>query len=209
MGVRMKEDAGMNKEETAVGQKTVQGLWQTLRSGRGLEKLLGRRAVLWAGAMGALVLLAFSFAGGADRSAPAADGAAAQPQALEVGQYEAELEARLTQLLSQVEGAGQVSVMVTLESTAQTVYAQAYAETDDSTSGQQSGESRRFSRSTDYVLIGDGGSRQALEETTLQPTVKGVAVVCTGAESARVVSRMTQLVSTVMGLPSSRICVTG
>ena len=99
--------------------------------------------------------------------------------------------------------------MVTLESTAQTVYAQAYAETDDSTSGQQSGESRRFSRSTDYVLIGDGGSRQALEETTLQPTVKGVAVVCTGAESARVASRMTQLVSTVLGIPSSRICVTG
>ncbi len=168
-----------------------------------LEKLPGQKWVMWVGVLGAALLLLFSFAD-ADS---AAEKAAPEQTELPVEQIEQALEARLTQLLAQVEGAGQVTVMVTLENTAQTVYAQAVQQTSDiSTTGQ--GSSTRSDYATDYVLIGDGSGKQALTETTLQPTVKGVAVVCSGAEDVRVVSRITQLVSTVLGVASNRICVT-
>lgn len=178
------------------------------RPGLQLEKLLRQRWVLWAGVLGASALLLLSFWEPASDKNTTAEATAGQ-LALDAQGYEQMLEERLRQLLGQVEGAGEVTVMVTLENTAQTVYAQAYAETGDETQAADGASSQRTSYSTDYVLVEAAGSRQALAETTVQPTVKGVAVVCSGANDARVVSRITQLVSTVLGIPTNRICVTG
>ncbi len=162
--------------------------------------------ILWAGVLGAGVLLLLGFLEG-DTKEPA------EPQEVSAAQYTAQayesiLEERLTTLLSQVEGAGTVAVMVTLESTEQAVYAQAKQQSSDTAQVQPDGLTERSSLTTDYVLIESNGDEQALMETLVQPTVKGVAVVCTGAGDVAVVSRITQLVATVLGIPSNRICVT-
>lgn len=172
----------------------------------GLEKLLRQRWILLAGALGVALLLALGF--WEEQTPATTQPPALQAQDLDVRAYEQGLEERLQGLLAQVEGAGQVTVMVMLENTAQTVYAQAYAQTSDAPATWPEGGSQRTSTSNSYVLVEEGGSRQALAETTLQPTVKGVAVVCTGADDVGVVSRITELVSTVLGIPSNRICVT-
>ena len=161
---------------------------------------------LWAGAVGAAVLLGCGlFTGGEEAAVPDVP----QSSAVSAAEaYEQLLEQRLEQLLSCVEGAGEVAVMVTLENGTQAVYAQAIQQSSDIAAAQNDGSSEHTSYTAEYVLVETGSGEEALTETTLQPTVKGVAVVCTGARELHVVSRITELVSTVLGIPSNRICVT-
>ena len=97
--------------------------------------------------------------------------------------YAAELETRLTALISRVEGAGKTAVMVTLESGSESIYA-----TDTDSDG-----------SSTHVLLGSGGA-DGLVETVETPRVLGVAVVCEGGGSAAVQSRVTALVQALTGI---------
>ena len=99
--------------------------------------------------------------------------------------YAAELETRLTALISRVEGAGKTAVMVTLESGSESIYA-----TDTDSDG-----------SSTHVLL-DG-----LVETVETPRVLGVAVVCEGGGSAAVQSRVTALVQALTGIGTNHITV--
>ena len=95
--------------------------------------------------------------------------------------YAAELETRLTALISRVEGAGKTAVMVTLESGSESIYA-----TDTDSDG-----------SSTHVLLGSGEA----------PRVLGVAVVCEGGGSAAVQSRVTALVQALTGIGTNHITV--
>ncbi len=119
--------------------------------------------------------------------APAEAAAPAQTAA----QYQAGLEARLEELIAQVEGAGQTAVMLTLESGEERIYA-----TDTQTGDGQARQT--------HVLLEDG---TALEETTYLPTVCGVAIVCDGGGDVGVEARVTALVSALLDVPANRICV--
>lgn len=102
--------------------------------------------------------------------------------------YAAELETRLTALISRVEGAGKTAVMVTLESGSESIYA-----TDTDSDG-----------SSTHVLLGSGGA-DGLVETVETPRVLGVAVVCEGGGSAAVQSRVTALVQALTGIGTNHI----
>ena len=121
--------------------------------------------------------------------------AQAAPAAASGGQtaaeYQSALEARLEELIAQVEGAGEAAVMVTLESGEERIYA-----LDTQTGPSQSQRT--------HVLLEDG---TALEETTCPPAVCGVAVVCDGGGDVRVQAQITALLSALLDLPANRICV--
>lgn len=102
--------------------------------------------------------------------------------------YAAELETRLTALISRVEGAGKTAVMVTLESGSESIYA---TDSDGSST---------------HVLLGSGGA-DGLVETVETPRVLGVAVVCEGGGSAAVQSRVTALVQALTGIGTNHITV--
>ena len=141
---------------------------------------------------------------------PSKDEAAAQPapQTAQRGQTERELEARLTEMIGAVQGAGRVRVMLTLENDGETIYA--YDEQNDTqtTAGGADGAAeRRQSYESEHVLIDAQDGKQALVETCLEPEVKGVAVVCEGGDDITVVKRVTELVSVVLRLPTNRVCV--
>ena len=104
--------------------------------------------------------------------------------------YAAELETRLTALISRVEGAGKTAVMVTLESGSESIYA-----TDTDSDG-----------SSTHVLLGSGEA-DGLVETVETPRVLGVAVVCEGGGSAAVQSRVTALVQALTGIGTNHITV--
>mgnify|MGYP000624622915 CR=1 FL=1 len=121
-----------------------------------------------------LLLLAVSSWLPADSSTQSATPAAMTDSTAD---YAAELETRLTALISRVEGAGKTAVMVTLESGSESIYA-----TDTDSDGNST-----------HVLLGSGGA-DGLVETVETPRVLGVAVVCEGGGSAAVQSRVTALV---------------
>ena len=104
--------------------------------------------------------------------------------------YAAELETRLTALISRVEGAGKTAVMVTLESGSESIYA-----TDTDNDG-----------SSTHVLLGSGGV-DGLVETVETPRVLGVAVVCEGGGSAAVQILVSALVLDMSGIGSNNITV--
>lgn len=149
-----------------------------------------RRLVLLLGVAG-IALLALSELWPAPQSEPQAASAQAAGTASEQS-YEQQLEQRLEDLIAQVSGAGATQVMVTLESTEETIYA---------LDTQQKGES---DLAETHVLLGDGS---ALAETTLTPSVCGVAVVCEGGGDVTTVARITELLSALLDLPTNRISV--
>lgn len=122
-----------------------------------------------------------------------------QPEltAVSCSEYEKEVERRLEGILSQINGAGKVSVMVTLESTVESVYAQ---------QGKQSADSKISEN--EYVIIKtDDGEGGILLKTT-QPEIRGVAVVCSGGGSAVVRRDITDTVTAVLGISAARVNIT-
>ena len=117
--------------------------------------------------------------------------AAVSTQTATVSQYQTQLEQQLEELISQLQGAGHTTVMVTLSTGEETVYA-----VDTQTGDMQQQET--------HVLLQDGS---ALAETTYLPQVCGVAVLCEGGGDVRVAARITELLHSLLDLPTNRICV--
>lgn len=115
--------------------------------------------------------------------------AAAPPEPEE--SYSEALERSLEEIISQIQGVGKVSVMVTVEGTAKKVYAADKSESD--------------SKNDEKTVI--LGSKEALLESTEYPRVKGVLVVCSGGKSAAVKEKVVDAVSTVLEIPTSKVCV--
>lgn len=126
--------------------------------------------------------------------------------------YAAQLETRLTELISSVEGAGEAKVMVTLECGTEYVYASqqkttsAMSENSDS-NGKTSRDEKQTGEENVILIDGDDGEEPLiLKEMT--PTVAGVVVVCSGADDANVKQRIVDVVTTALGTSSNRVCVT-
>ena len=111
----------------------------------------------------------------------------------------AETERRLTQMLQQIAGAGQVSVMLTLETGERVEY---QTDVQASSDGAQSSESRKT------VILSEGSSYdKAAVAATTYPRFQGALIVCEGADSAAVRLRLLEAVSAVTGLSTDRITV--
>lgn len=108
------------------------------------------------------------------------------------GSYEKDIEERLTDLLESIDGAGNVQVMVTLESGDEKVYA------TESKKNESSEEKK-------YVLVDIDGSDEGLLLKIAQPEIRGVAVVCQGADSSVVRNSVIGAVTSVLGISSNRI----
>ena len=108
--------------------------------------------------------------------------------------YEADLEKRLTSIVSSINGAGRTQVMVTLASGDENVY--------DVKENSSDG-----SREREYIVIDDGSSESGLLLKVVEPEIRGVAVVCEGADSANVRQEIVSTVSAVLGISSNRISI--
>ena len=127
-------------------------------------------------------------------------------------EYIEALEARLQSLISQIDGVGRNRVMVTLESGVQYVYAQEQRRSTDTTreGGEDLAVSGRFSESVEqrFILVDtEFGRREALVLTRLPPRVQGVVIVCQGAGNVFVEEKLISVVTTALGIPSTRVSV--
>ena len=111
-----------------------------------------------------------------------------------------ELEKKLAQTLSQVEGAGKVTVTLTLKSGMEQVLA-----SDRSTSVTERGSS--VEEETVIINAGTGQGQSAVLLTQRYPTFQGALVVCEGGDDAGIRLLMTQAVSSLTGIGSDRITV--
>lgn len=140
--------------------------------------------------------------------APAADSEAAVPaenSAELEQQLEQQLEQRLEALLCEIDGVSSPRVMLTLEQTSQTVYAR---DSHISASQDAEGGSSQSSSETEVVIIGSGSDKAALTESTILPKVRGVAVICGGAENVLTKEKVVNTVASVLNISTARVYVT-
>lgn len=108
------------------------------------------------------------------------------------------LEEKLSRTLSQVEGAGQVTVTLTVKSGMERVLA-----SDRTTSVTDRGSSV----AEETVLVSSGGSQEAVLLGQNYPIFQGALVVCQGGDNAEIRLLMTQAVSSLTGLGADRVTV--
>lgn len=113
--------------------------------------------------------------------------------------YEQDVENRLCTLISQIDGAGSVKVMVTLESTNESVYAK-----KEKGTANEGGTTY----DNDYIIVKSDNGEDGILIKVTRPEIRGVAVVCTGGNSAVVRQNITDTVSAVLGISSARVNVT-
>lgn len=117
--------------------------------------------------------------------------------------YRQELEQRLSELLSGVEGAGEVRVLLTLKTASQTRYQTDTSSTEDT---DASGSRRTAEEKT--VILSEGSSYNAPAVRTVDyPVFQGAVVACGGAGSAAVRLSLTNAVSALTGLSAEKITV--
>lgn len=122
-------------------------------------------------------------------------------------EFVANTEKKLENIVKCIDGAGQCQVMVTLENGVQYVYA---TEKDVDTDSKEGSSNISASNKTNekIIVVNTQDGSQGLLITEIQPTVKGVVVVCTGGDQADVQQRVTDAVSTALGIPANQVCVT-
>ena len=128
-------------------------------------------------------------------------------------EYTSRLEARLTELISSVRGAGRAKVMITLECGTEYVYASQQKTTsavsENSDPGGRSSRDEKRSGEENLILIDAGRGEEPLILKEITPTVAGVVVLCSGADDVNVRQQIINVVTTALGTSSNRVCVTG
>lgn len=120
-----------------------------------------------------------------------------QYTAEENAKLERELERRLTELLAEIDGVSSPQVMVTLDRTSERVFA------EESKTRSGSGEN-----STESTLALSGSGKEALETSVILPKVRGVAVVCGGAEDIVIREKVVNTAARVLDIKVSQVYVT-
>lgn len=119
--------------------------------------------------------------------------------AVEEGFDTGELEERLEEVLSQVEGAGKVRVVLTLESGSRRFLAQNIT--------RQEGQGESGYESSVVLASRGSGSEEAVELQSMAPGYRGALVVCPGGGDPQVKLTLTRAVSVLTGLGADAISV--
>lgn len=157
-----------------------------------LAKLLKNRHIQLLGVIFIIgVVLMISFGGGAKDKDKKTDNAQAVQEI-------ADDETRLSEILSQIEGAGKVSVMITYYGTAEKDIA--YEVKTNSV-----GRDKENEESEDKRAVMTGDEPMVVKET--YPEVKGVIIAAEGADRVYVRQAISQAVTAVLDVPAHRICI--
>lgn len=118
-------------------------------------------------------------------------------------EYISDLEERLTSMISSIDGAGETKVMITLESGSEEIYLHDYDYGENiDPSGKNSLE-----RKDEYVIVDSDSGEKGIVVRVAEPRIRGVAVVCKGADSQTVRSRIVETVTALLDISSARVSV--
>lgn len=119
-------------------------------------------------------------------------------------QYVETLETRTEKMLLSIDGAGQCRVMITAEASREQEFAVDRNQTQDTDSSRQKSQ-----QETQIVMFeNNNGKKNALVRRVLEPKIRGVLILCEGAERPVVAERVTQAAKTLLGVSANKICVT-
>lgn len=125
--------------------------------------------------------------------------------------YEEAIEAKLSNLLSQVKGAGSVAISVTLESgSAQDLAQNVVKETKTVQEKDTAGGIRTTveTKENHQILVSkENGIDKPVMVREYKPVIKGVLVIAEGAYDSNVKANLTKAIEAGLGIPSYKITV--
>ncbi len=123
-------------------------------------------------------------------------------------EYIEQIEVKVSQILSSIEGVGQAKVMITVKNSSQTVY-QTENKTATDTKIDENGNEDKSHQSEESLVIVDGvsGNNQALVKTEIPPQIGGIAIICQGGDDVTVVNQITQTLTAIFEISSTNISV--
>lgn len=127
---------------------------------------------------------------------------------MSMSEYEHVYETKLAEVLSQIHGVSDVTVMVNLDSTEELVFAENDSDQNSTTTeNDKQGGTRtitQVNKNKDIVMT-KGSSDQPVVVKTVKPHVRGVLVVAKGAEQPRIQAIIMESVQRVLEVPPHRI----
>lgn len=108
------------------------------------------------------------------------------------------MEARLGEILSRIDGAGEVSVMLTVRSGTRRILA---VDRELTQTGDQS------RRSEETVILSTDNGEQAVSVGQNYPEFQGVLAVCPGGDDPEICLKLTRALASLTGLSSGKITV--
>ena len=117
--------------------------------------------------------------------------------------YVTDLENRLISIISSIDGAGETKVMVTLESGSEDIYLHDY----DYGENNNSDGKNSMERKDEYVIVDGDSGEKGIVVRVAQPKIRGVAVVCRGADSEVVRQQIVEAVTALLDVSSARVSV--
>lgn len=112
------------------------------------------------------------------------------------------LEKRVEDIVSSIDGAGNVRVMITLAETTEYVYAQNQNGTKKSNKDSENSDNKNS-----FVIIEKDNNDSGLLIKTFEPKIRGVAIVCDGGDSPTVQQQIYSTVSAVLNVSTARISI--
>lgn len=123
-----------------------------------------------------------------------------------VEEYIEILEKKTQKMILSISGAGKSKIMITAENSSE----KEFATDDDISNDYKSNNSEKQQSSelkSEIVIIDSNSGKDALVTKTIEPQIRGVLVLCEGADIPKVKENVTEAVKTILGIPYNKICV--
>lgn len=121
-------------------------------------------------------------------------------QTTSVSEYAAMIESKLSNIISKIDGVGNVSVMVTLASGPEYVYARNDEEKINKNEGNGNSTTSKITTSSPIIVSND-----AIIVKEIMPEIGGIVVVAKGAESTKVKLEIIKAIQALVDVPQANI----
>lgn len=170
-------------------------------------------AILSIGLIGMILLLISEFTGKEKNQKQQLKTADNSTQYTYEQNYKKQVQNDLQKIISSIDGAGKTTVMITLDSGSKSIYAIDEKTSDNDEHLEKESENKKssqHSKNTEHIIIKDSLNKdeKGLIVEVIQPQIRGVAIVCEGADSAVVRQNITDTVTAVLNISSTRVCIT-
>lgn len=118
-------------------------------------------------------------------------------------QYIESLEKRVSDMVSEIKGAGSGRVIINIVSTTESVYVKENKRSYDSTDNKSKGETE----DSVLTMTDSSGNEYALVTKQIMPQIGGVTVICEGGDDPYVKAKVTEAVCTVLNVGANKVCV--
>lgn len=122
-------------------------------------------------------------------------------------EYVKKLENKLNKIISKIKGVGQSEVFITIENGIENIYANSEKKSTNANENFSGKMSKKDDLQKDVVIVDSNKGKQALVITQKEPTIKGVLVVCDGADDICVVEQVTNAVCKSLNIKKNRMSV--